>query len=262
MSNQKPLEKLIEVVARLRKECPWDRVQTHESLTRYLIEEAFETVEAIESKAVHAIKEELGDVLLQVVLHSEIARETGHFTIDEVAEAICEKMIRRHPHVFGDGEAKDAGHVKANWEKIKAQERSTKKEKSGLLAGVPTAMPALSLSQRYGEKASSVSFDWKDAPQVWTKVKEEIGELEEAMKSKDPAAIRDELGDVFFVLANLARHLGEDSESIAKAGARKFASRIALMEAAATKEGKRLSDYSAEQLELLWDNSKKSSARS
>lgn len=256
MAEMTQLKKLVEVVARLRRECPWDKVQTHQSLTRYLIEEAHETVDAIESGSMDAFREELGDVLLQVVLHSEIAKQAGVFSLEDVAGTISEKMIRRHPHVFGEGEARDAGHVKENWEKIKAAERTTKKKSEGLLGGVPTGMAGLLVAQRYGEKASSIKFDWKDAGQVLAKVKEEIGELEAEIKAGDSERLADELGDVFFALANLARHLGLDAESVAKRGARKFATRVASMEKQAATAGRALHEYSADELERLWEKAK------
>lgn len=256
MPETHELAKLIDVVARLRKECPWDKVQTHRSLTRYLIEEAHETVEAIESGSTEAFREELGDVLLQVVLHAEIAKEAGVFSIEDVAKAIAEKMIRRHPHVFGDATARDEGHVRENWEKIKAKEREGKKKDAGLLSGVPVGMAGLMVGQRYGEKASSIHFDWKDAREVLAKVKEEFAELEAEIQSGDETRIADELGDVFFALANLARHLKLDAESVAKQGARKFATRVATMERLATAQGKSLHDFDAAGLETLWEKAK------
>jgi tetrapyrrole methylase family protein / MazG family protein len=257
MSDLIELKKLVAVVARLRQECPWDKVQTHKTLTKYLIEEAHEAVEAIENGSMDDFREELGDVLLQVVLHAEIAKQDGNFDLESVARGIAEKMIRRHPHVFGEGSAKDAGHVRENWEKIKAAERGAGERNASMLAGVPVSMPSLTVSQRYGEKASSVKFDWANAEAVWGKVKEEIAELEKEFTDADTVKIQDELGDVFFALSNFARHLGIDAETAAKQGARKFAARFAQMEKIAQSQEKSLSDFTPEQLEQMWDGVKR-----
>lgn len=248
------LEELIRVVSRLRKECPWDKEQTHRSLTKYLIEEAHETADAVESGDMTSVKEELGDVLLQVLLHAEIASESGAFNLEDVARTLTEKMIRRHPHVFGEQASATAEQVRSNWERIKAAER--KHRPAGLLEGVPVGMPSLMLGQRYGEKASSIGFDWNGAQDVLKKAQEELDELRVAIASKEPEKQEEEFGDLIFTLCNLARHLGLDAEVAGKNGARKFAERMKKMEQRTKEQGRALGDLSQAQLETLWNEIK------
>lgn len=250
-------EKLLGIVARLRKECPWDRKQTHRSLLPYLLEEAYETAEAIRDKDPQAMKEELGDLLLQVVLHCEIASEVLGFDFEDVARGIGDKMVRRHPHVFAAGaSAKSKKDHSRQWTEMKAQE----KPKKSLLEGTPRSMPALQLAQRYGEISSSVGFDWEDEDGVWAKLEEELEELRHEIKarSRNRKRVAEELGDVAFCLANLARHLGLNAEDAGREAAVKFSRRFAKMEAQARKGGARLAAWSPEDWERAWNKAKTS----
>ncbi|MBV8354669.1 MAG: nucleoside triphosphate pyrophosphohydrolase, partial [Candidatus Eremiobacteraeota bacterium] len=204
---------LVEIMARLRMGCPWDREQTHRTLVPYLIEETYEVVEAIEGGDLDALCEELGDLLLQIVFHSQLATETGKFTVADVVDALSNKMVRRHPHVFGDAVIEDVDAQWRNWEKLKAQEKTGQKRKSRL-DGIPKALGALQRGQRMQEKASRVGFDWPDVYGVLDKLSEELRELAEARREKqDDPRVREELGDVFFTLVNLSRALGIDAET-------------------------------------------------
>jgi tetrapyrrole methylase family protein/MazG family protein/ATP diphosphatase len=206
--------------------CPWDREQTFESLRRYALEEACEVIDAIDSGDRKALREELGDLLLQVVFQSELARREGAFGLDDVVSGIVEKLVHRHPHVFGDMTAEDADAVLRNWEKLKALEKKGR----GLLGGVPRSLPALTRAQRVGEKVARVGFDWEDEAGSRAKVREEIGELDAAIASKDKAAIEEELGDVLFALVNLARHVDVDAEGALRRTIDKFTRRFAHVE--------------------------------
>src|SRR5580698_3950729 len=187
--------------------CPWDREQTFETLRKYVLEEACEVIDAIDSNDRGALREELGDLLLQVVFQAELGRREGSFAIDDVVEGIVAKLVHRHPHVFGDLSAKDADEVLRNWEKLKAKEKGPR----GVLGGVPRSMPALTRSQRIGEKVARVGFDWEDARGSRAKVAEELGELDHAIEGGDAADIEEEMGDVLFALVNLSRHLKVDA---------------------------------------------------
>jgi len=246
-------EKLISIVARLRKECPWDRKQTHRSLLPYLLEEAYETIEAIRSKDAKAMQEELGDLLLQVVLHCEIASENLGFDFEAVAKGIGEKMVRRHPHVFA-AKKTAAGKHGQQWTELKQKEKPRK----SLLEGTPRSMPALQLAQRYGEISSSVGFDWDDADGAWEKLQEELGELQTELKARqrNRKRVAEELGDVAFCLANLARHLGINAELAGRDAAVKFSKRFAKMEAQARKGGARLAKWSPQEWEAAWQKAK------
>jgi tetrapyrrole methylase family protein/MazG family protein/ATP diphosphatase len=206
--------------------CPWDREQTFESLRRYVLEEACEVIDAIESGSRDALREELGDLLLQVVFQAELARREGAFGPDDVVTAIVDKLVSRHPHVFGDLDAKDADEVLQNWERLKAKEKAGR----GLLDGVPRSLPSLTRAQRIGEKVARVGFDWADAAGSRRKVHEEIGELDEAIAAGDGAAIEEELGDVLFALVNLARHVRVDAEGALRRTIDKFTRRFAHVE--------------------------------
>jgi MazG family protein len=206
--------------------CPWDREQSFETLRKYALEEACEVIDAIDSGDRAALCEELGDLLLQVVFQAELARSEGSFGIDDVVAGIVDKLVKRHPHVFGDLEARDADEVLRNWEKLKAQEKGQR----GILAGVPRSMPALTRAQRIGEKVSRVGFDWEDAAGSRTKVAEEIGELDRAIEQGDAHAIEEETGDVLFALVNLSRHLGVDAEAALRRTIDKFTARFAHVE--------------------------------
>lgn len=222
------LTRLVGVTQRLLAPdgCPWDREQTFESMRRYVLEEACEVIDAVESTDRQALREELGDLLLQVVFLAELARREGTFAIDDVVAGIVEKLVSRHPHVFGDMDAKTADEVLANWEKLKAQE----KKHRGVLAGVPRSLPALNRAQRIGEKVNRVGFDWADARGSRAKVKEEIEELDRAIESGDEGAIEEEMGDVLFALVNLSRHVKVDAEGALRRTIDKFTKRFAHVE--------------------------------
>jgi MazG family protein len=206
--------------------CPWDREQTFESLRKYALEEACEVIDAIDSGDRDAIREELGDLLLQVVFQAELGRREGAFAIDDVVEGIVNKLVKRHPHVFGDMTAADADTVLRNWEKLKAQEKGRR----GLLSGVPRSMPALTRAQRIGEKVSRVGFDWPDARGSREKVAEEVRELDQAIADGDATAIEEEMGDLLFALVNLSRHLRVDAEGALRRASDKFTRRFAHVE--------------------------------
>jgi MazG family protein len=206
--------------------CPWDREQTFESLRKYTLEEACEVIDAIDSGDRGAIREELGDLLLQVVFQAELGRREGSFAIDDVVAGIVDKLVHRHPHVFGDVEAKDAEQVLSNWEKLKAKEKGDR----GILSGVPRSMPALTRAQRIGEKVARVGFDWPDARGSREKVAEEIVELDEAIARNDRSAVEEEMGDALFALVNLARHLDVDAEGALRRTIDKFTRRFAHVE--------------------------------
>lgn len=243
------LEKLKAVVACLRNPdggCPWDLEQTHQSLKQYLLEECYEVLEAIDSKPA-SLREELGDVLLQVFLHSQIASEAGAFSIEDVAESIATKLIRRHPHVFGDTSVKNTGQVLENWERIKQKELATDQS---ILDGVPRAMPALLRAQRTGEKASRVGFDWQEVSGVRQKIVEELQEFVEA-HAQNPTApqVAEEFGDVLFSLVQLGRKLGFDCEDLLQQATTKFSTRFKRME---QRTSRPLKDLSAAELDALW----------
>jgi MazG family protein len=230
------IARLVGVMRRLLADdgCPWDREQTLESLRKYVLEEACEVIDAIDGGDRVQLREELGDLLLQIVFQSELARREGAFAIDDVVTAIVDKLVHRHPHVFGDMIAEDAAAVLQNWEKIKAAEKSGR----GILGGVPRSMPALTRAQRIGEKVSRVGFDWDDAKGSRAKVDEEMGELDRAIASGDERAIEDEMGDVLFALVNLSRHTKIDAEGALRRTIDKFTRRFAHVEKrVATKHG-------------------------
>ena len=239
----------VEVVRRLREECPWDREQTHESLTKYVLEEAYEVVDAIHEGSVDHLEEELGDLLLQVVLHAAIATQVGEFTIADVARRITDKMVRRHPHVFGDVSVADADEVHRNWEALKAAE---KPERVGALDGIPGSLPALSYAAKLSKRAARAGFDWRVLAPVFDKVREEVAELE-----ADPSSV-DELGDVLFSIVNVARHLGHDPEAALRGAATKFRRRFELVEQAAADRGLDLSTADEAVVDDLWEQAKAS----
>ena len=222
------LERLVRVMQRLLADdgCPWDREQSFESLRKYVLEEACEVIDAIESGDRKAIREELGDLLLQVVFQAELARREGAFAIDDVVSGIVEKLVTRHPHVFGDLDAKDADEVLRNWEMLKAKEKAGR----GILEGVPKSLPALTRAQRIGEKVARVGFDWADQAGSFAKVDEEIGELREAIAAGDTAAVEEELGDALFALVNLSRHAKVDAEGALRRTIEKFTKRFSHVE--------------------------------
>jgi len=238
---------------RLRKECPWDRKQTPQSLRQYILEEAYETVEAIDNQDWDELKKELGDLLLQIVFQAEIAQEENHFTLEEVIRHINEKLIRRHPHVFGETQVSSAEEVKENWEQIKVEQENRK----SLLEGVPRQLSALLRAQRLQDKASQVGFDWNDAHEVLKKIKEEISELETALSRNEQEEIEDELGDIIFSVVNLARFHHVNAEDALRKTINKFISRFEYIEKKLEKENKSVYNSSLEEMDKLWEESKK-----
>src|SRR6059036_1562362 len=234
-------EKLCEIVAKLRAPggCPWDREQTHESLLPALIEETYEVTEAARAKDDAHFREELGDLLLLVVMHAKIASEAGHLNIDEIIHDISDKLIRRHPHVFGTSDARDSGAVLKQWEAIKREEKKTD---SHYLASLPKALPALMRAQKAQSKAARVNFDWTEVRDVIAKVEEEVREMQDAITSQDREMIADEIGDVLFAVVNLARKCKIDAESALQAATDKFVTRFNRVEDELRKQGKRLGD--------------------
>lgn len=258
------LARLVGVMRRLLAPdgCPWDREQSFESLRKYVLEEACEVIDAIDAKDRAGIKEELGDLLLQIVFQAELARAEGSFAIDDVVEAIVNKLVTRHPHVFGDVKADNAEQVLSNWEKLKAKEKKGR----GILGGVPRSMPALVRAQRIGEKVARVGFDWPDVAGSRAKVAEELGELDRAIQQKDAAAMEDELGDVLFALVNLSRHVDIDAEGALRRTIDKFTRRFAHVEKRVAEEHGGWGDPGDEKslpLDLLdsyWEEAKKHDA--
>jgi tetrapyrrole methylase family protein/MazG family protein len=244
--------KLTAVVRRLRKECPWDREQTHMSLRSSLIEEAYETVESIESGNMNELKQELGDLLLQVVLHGIIAGEKKDFTLDEIIDSITKKMIRRHPHVFGSTIVKTADDVKRNWEHIKMTEG-----RRSVISGVPRKMPALLRAHRIQEKASKVGFDWKNKKDVWKKVTEELKEFREAERSRKKERVEEEFGDLLFSLVNYSRFAGINPEFALRSAIRKFSRRFRHVENELERRGKKIGKVSLKEMDKIWNARKK-----
>ena len=249
-------ESFAEIVAHLRAPngCPWDREQTHESLRKHLLEESYEAISAIDSGDFADMREEFGDLLLQIVLHSQIASEEEQFNVNQVIQGIHSKIVRRHPHVFGDLELEGVDGVLANWEKLKEKERSEKKEEKGLLDGVPRALPALSQAQEYQDRAARVGFDWADMEGVLDKVREEIEEIKNAETDFELAS---EIGDLLFALVNVARWKHVDAESALRGTNMKFKKRFAYVEQGAKRQGRDLSSLSLDEMESLWQEAKK-----
>ena len=247
-------DELVGVMARLRRKdgCPWDREQSHESLKPYIIEETYEVLDAIDRKDNDELREELGDLLLQIVFHAQIAAEQSRFTMDDVAAAIVEKLKRRHPHVFGNVEVEDSREVLRNWEEIKKEEG-----KDSVLEGVPDGLPALLKAQRVQEKVRRVGFDWESIGGTFDKVREEIGELEKAVKDGDQAGIEDEFGDILFSLVNVARFLDINAEESLRQTTKKFSHRFRYIENRVEEKGERpIEEYSLEELDALWNEAK------
>jgi tetrapyrrole methylase family protein/MazG family protein len=258
-------ESFAEIVSHLRAPngCPWDREQTHETLRKHLLEESYEAISAIDSGDFVDMREEFGDLLLQIVLQSQIANEEEQFNINQVIHGIHTKIVRRHPHVFGDLKLEGVDGVLANWEKLKAKERSEKKEKGekkeerGLLDGVPLALPALSQAQEYQDRAARVGFDWPEIEGVLDKIAEEIDEIRRANNEKELAS---EIGDLLFALVNLARWKKIDSESVLRETNTKFKKRFGFVEQGAKKQGRELSTLTLNEMEAFWQEAKKTEA--
>ena len=248
-------QKLLGIMAALRAEngCPWDREQTRESLTPYLVEETYEVLEAIEENSPHKIKEELGDLLFQIVFHCQLAKERGEFSIEDVIDAISNKMIGRHPHVFGNANYETSEQVLKQWEERKKEEG---KNRESILEGVPKELPSLLKAHRIQSRAARVGFDWNRISDVMAKLDEELSEFREALDQKDQAGIEDELGDVFFVLVNISRFVGVNPEDALRKTISKFISRFRYIEMKAASAGRKLSDMTLEEMDALWDEAK------
>jgi MazG family protein len=251
---------LVRLMARLRDPrtgCPWDREQTLETLRPYLLEETHELLEALEGGDPAAHCEELGDLLLQIIFQSQLRSEAGQFGIEDVVDGLARKLLRRHPHVFGDEQARDAGQVIATWERVKAGEKGP----GGALAGVPRSLPALAGAQKLSERAARVGFDWQHAGQVMDKVREELAELEEALALPEPEPRREaaswELGDLLFALANLARHLNLQAEELLRQANQRFRERFGLVESLCRERGLDIRKASLDELEALWQEAKR-----
>ena len=247
-------DELVEVMEKLRSKngCPWDREQSHESLKPYIIEETYEVLDAIDAGDDVELREELGDLLLQIVFHAQIASEQGRFTMDDVAASIVEKLKRRHPHVFGDVEVEDSRDVLRNWEEIKKQEG-----KDSVLEGVPAGLPALLKAQRIQEKVGRVGFDWEDIRGAFAKVHEEINEMDRAVEEGDRKEMEGEFGDILFSLVNVARFLNINAEESLRQTTKKISNRFRYIERRIAEKGDRpIEDYSLEELDALWDEAK------
>lgn len=249
-------ESFAEIVAHLRAPdgCPWDKEQDHQTLRKHLLEESYETLSAMDEDNPDAMREEFGDLLLQIVLNSQIGYEYNEFTMTQVIKHIYDKIVRRHPHVFGDVEVDGTANVLANWEKLKEKERGKKKEEKGMLDGLPSALPALTQAQEYQDRAARVGFDWPEIEGVLDKIREEIEEVKNAENVDEVAA---ELGDLFFVLVNLARWRKVDAESALRGTNIKFKKRFGYVEQSAKKQGRNLSDMTLEEMDGFWNEAKK-----
>jgi len=252
--NIPPFERLKTVMEILRSPggCQWDRKQTHQSLLPYLIEEAYEVVEAIEDNDFNALREELGDLLCQIVFHAQLASEKGHFTVDDSAELLIQKLVHRHPHVFGDRKELSPNQVRDQWEQIKVDSG----EKKSVLSGIPKSMPALTMAFRIGEKAGGVGFDWKEAEDVLEKLDEEVLEVKQAVENKDKSEITNEIGDLLFAIASLARKLEIDPEIALKKGLQKFRERFDKLEQNINESDRKFKEYSLDELEVIWQEIK------
>lgn len=244
--------RLLDIMDTLRGECPWDKKQTLESLRHLTIEETYELADAIEENDLQEIKKELGDLMLHMVFYSKIGSEKGAFDVADVLNAVCDKLIHRHPHIYGDVEAATEEEVKANWEAIKLKEKGTQ----SVLQGVPRGLPALVKAIRIGDKARGAGFDWDQPQDVWGKIKEELGEFENAQKSGNQEEIESELGDVLFSIVNFARLSNLDPELALERTNKKFIYRFTYMEKKAREQGKSLNDMTLPEMELLWNEAK------
>lgn len=245
--------RLLEVMNTLRRECPWDREQTFDSLRSNTIEETYELADAITDHNMEGIKEELGDLLLHVVFYSKLGEEEGAFDFGDVADALCDKLIYRHPHVYGDIHANTPDQVKENWEALKLRKKN---RRSGTLGGVPRSLPAMVKAYRMGEKAAGAGFDWEQKEDVWDKVREELGEVEAEMKSGSKTDLEGEFGDLLFALVNACRLYGVDPESALERTNKKFIQRFNYMEERAAAKGHTLHEMSLGAMEELWQEAK------
>ncbi|HEV2558471.1 MAG TPA: nucleoside triphosphate pyrophosphohydrolase [Microvirga sp.] len=270
MSQSPDISRLLAIMAALRTPgtgCPWDLEQDFASIVPYTIEEAYEVADAVERGDLVDLKDELGDLLLQVVFHARMAEEQGAFAFEDVVEAITRKLIRRHPHVFGEARNLKPGEVKALWDEIKRVEKAERREarlaaglpaeSEAFLAGIPAALPALTRAGKLTAKAAKVGFDWPDVGPVVDKVREELAEVEEAGRSGDPDAVEDELGDLLFAVTNLARHHGVDPEQALRRANAKFERRFGAVETALKEQGRSLDEADLDEMEALWADAKK-----
>jgi len=246
--------RLVKIMDELREQCPWDKKQTIHTLRSMTIEEMYELADAVTNEDWHGIKEELGDLLLHILFYSKIGSEQKQFELYDVINGICEKLIVRHPHIYGDIRVNDDEDVKRNWEKIKLKEG---KGKTSVLSGVPTSLPAVVKATRIQEKAKQVGFEWEYKEDVWKKVEEEMDELQEAIQEKNQAHIEEEFGDLLFSLINYARFLQVDAEGVLEKTNQKFMHRFKKMETIALNSGKSLSDMSLEEMDHIWNEVKK-----
>ncbi|MEY4661060.1 MAG: nucleoside triphosphate pyrophosphohydrolase [Bacteroidota bacterium] len=251
--SQHPITRLQKIMDELREQCPWDKKQTIQTLRQLTIEECHELADAITDEDWKGIKEELGDILLHILFYTKIGNEQSQFTFEDVINGICDKLIYRHPHIYGDVQVKDEEEVKRNWEKLKLKEG-----KKSVLSGVPKALPSMVQAMRLQEKASQVGFDWENSDQVWEKVKEELGEVEEAQGMRHKAAgtrqemLEEELGDLMFSVVNFARFNKIDADNALTLANKKFMNRFQQMEKIAEANGKQLSDLTVAQMDELW----------
>ncbi|MEO6303669.1 MAG: nucleoside triphosphate pyrophosphohydrolase [Bacteroidia bacterium] len=246
--------KLLKIMDELREQCPWDKKQTIESIRHLTIEETYELSDAILKNNMSEVKKELGDILLHIVFYSRIASETKAFDIKDVIESLCEKLIFRHPHIYGDVKAETEEQVKQNWEQLKQKEKGGN---TSVLSGVPNSMPALLKAYRIQEKARAVGFDWEDPTEVFKKVKEELEEFETEIKNKDQQAAEKEFGDVLFSLINYGRFLNINPEDALEQTNKKFIKRFGYMEAKVKEQGKQIADCKLEELDIYWNEAKK-----
>lgn len=256
-TETKSFSSLVQIISHLRgpEGCPWDKEQTHETLTKYALEEAHEFADAVENKGDAEICEELGDVLLQVVLNAQVAKDRGAFDINDVIKSISKKMIQRHPHVFADEMFENSEQVRENWDKQKDKAKG-KTERSNPFESIPVSLPALQRSQKIGHKSIRYNFDWENVQDVVDKVDEELTEVKEAIASKDQAHINMEVGDLLFAVAQLARHLDVDAEQALRAGNKKFENRFAAMSELLVAHGKDIKKMNVNELEVFWAKAK------
>jgi ATP diphosphatase len=259
LTAETELRRLLDIMAALRdpdRGCPWDAGQSFATIAPYTIEEAYEVADAIDRHDFAALPDELGDLLFQVVYHARMAEEEGRFGFADVARAIADKMVRRHPHVFGDAAARTAGMQVAAWEAQKHAERAARAE-TGTLAGIPPGLPALTRAEKLTRRAARVGFDWPDAEAVLEKLDEEVAELRAELPEADPARLADEMGDLLFVMANLARKLGLDAETCLRAANRKFARRFGAVEQRLADDGRTPAEATLAEMESLWQAAKR-----
>ena len=253
------LERLVEIIRRLRGPdgCPWDRRQTLESMKAGLIEEAYEVIDAIDSGDCSHLEEELGDLLLQIVFQSQICEENGHFEFSDVAEAIIDKLKRRHPHVFGEVEVSDSGEVLQNWDAIKKAEKKDGGKSASIVSGIPKHLPALQKAHQIQKRAARAGFDWDNIDDVFAKLHEEIDELKEAISREHESDIREELGDLLFSVVNVSRFLGHNPEEMLNYNVKKFVRRFQRVEDKVHSTGREFKEFTLDELDVFWDKAKR-----